>query len=289
MSRENDQSDLHMHSTASDGGYSPTELMKKCHAVGLKYVSLTDHDTVNGFLEAKMTADKLGMHVIPGIEFSTKFEKTSVHILGYGLDVTYTPLIELLNKQQQERRKRLDHILNKLAQVNITLSANSVLKHVDGGSIGRPHIAKAMVENKVVNSVAEAFDLYLAEGKPAYVEKEKEMSIQEAIDWIHLCKGVAIVAHPGHYSHLDQHLLYWCQEYHLDGLEIFHRDHSPEERSKYQKIHLELEKKLNKKLLVTGGSDFHHEDYGRTLEPLGKTRIDNRYAEALMEAIKNKR
>ncbi|WP_096199631.1 PHP domain-containing protein [Bacillus sp. FJAT-45350] len=288
MEPKNNNADLHMHSTASDGGYTPSELMKKCAEVGLEIVALTDHDTMEGIAEAVETGKQLGLTVIPGIEFSTKYAGKSVHVLGYGLEQGNEELQKLLTEQQNMRRERLDTIIKKLHLVGIKINPEDVLEFVDGGSIGRPHVAKALVKHGYVKDVAEAFEKYLAEGKPCYVGKEKEMTPEEAIGWIHECKGVAILAHPVYYN-LDEAIEIWVKEYHLDGVEVFHRDHTDEDRIKYNTIINNLENSSQIKLLKTGGSDFHHEDYGRVKEPLGITRVSNRLAEELIEAIKVRR
>ena len=178
-------SDLHMHSTASDGGYSPSDLMYKCKDVQLEIVSLTDHDTVDGLEEAIRVGKELGLAVVPGIEFSTKYKGKSVHILGYQFDWQNEELRSMLKQQKQLRRERLDTIITRLGRVDVWIKPEDVLKYVDGGSVGRPHVAKALIDAGYVGDVAEAFERYLAEGQPGYVEKSKEMTIKEAIDWIH--------------------------------------------------------------------------------------------------------
>ncbi|TWI59257.1 PHP domain-containing protein [Halalkalibacter nanhaiisediminis] len=275
-------SDLHMHSTASDGGYSPSELMRKCKENGLEIVALTDHDTVDGIEEALLAGKELGIKVIPGIEFSTKHKGKSVHILGYGFDWKNKELREFLSTQKELRRERLDTMIEKFDLVGVKLSPESVLKHVDGGSVGRPHVAKALIEGGYVETVAEAFDRFLAEGKPCYVEKSKEMTVKEAIDWIHQTGGLAIVAHPVYYD-FDQDIVEWVHELGLDGIEIYHRDHNEEAIKRFESLCDQIELNQQKTLLRTGGSDFHHEDYGRVPQPLGITRLSNALASEMIE------
>lgn len=281
----NNNTDLHMHSTASDGGYSPTDLLKKCADVGLEYVSLTDHDTVDGIKEAIEVGKELGITVIPGIEFSTVYAGKSVHMLGYGIDYENEQLLQFLDQQKEQRSKRLDVILEKLASVNIALKREDVLEFVDGGSIGRPHVAQALVKHNYVRDVKEAFDRYLAEGKPCYVPKEKEMTPEETIEWIHRTGGIAIIAHPVYYKNHDELIEYLVRDHLLDGIEVYHRDHDEEARAHFEKLTIELEEKYGRTLLKTGGSDFHHEDYGRKREPLGVTRMDNEYALKLINQL----
>ncbi|WP_368504196.1 PHP domain-containing protein [Alkalihalophilus sp. As8PL] len=280
----NKDSDLHMHSTASDGNYSPDDLMKKCYEVGLKIVALTDHDTVQGVPKAIEVGRSLGLTVIPGIELSTKIHGRSVHILGYGMDYENHEMLAFLSEQQQYRSERLNQMINKLSQSGVQLSRADVLKHVDGGSIGRPHVAKAMIDAGYVNSVSEAFDQFLAEGKPGFVEKQKEMTVKEAIDFIHRYNGVAVVAHADYYG-LDEEIELWVREWGLDGIEVFHRDHNAETVQRYLTLVNQIEANTGAELLLTGGSDFHDEEYGRVPEPLGVTRLADQYAEILLQRI----
>jgi 3',5'-nucleoside bisphosphate phosphatase len=274
-----------MHTTASDGGYSPSELVAKCKEVGLEYIAITDHDTVGGVTEAIKEGEKLGITVIPGIEFSTKEAGVSVHILGYGIDVTNAALLKMLQEQQQMRKKRMEEMVTKFAELNIHIDEVDILKEADGGSIGRPHVAKVLVKMGVVTDVAEAFQLYLAEGKPCYVKKEREMTPMEALKWIEAAKGVAIVAHPVYYD-LDDKIEEWVATGLLHGVEVYHRDHEEAVQKHYEQLVQRIEQKLDITLLRTGGSDFHHEDYGRVRQPLGETRINNNFAIELLARIK---
>ncbi|MET3504058.1 PHP domain-containing protein [Halalkalibacter oceani] len=273
--------DLHLHSTASDGGYSPSELMKKCSRAGLDIVALTDHDTVGGIDEARQAGQELGITVIPGIEFSTTYQGKSIHILGYAFDWKDEALQLMLAEQKELRQERLHTMLSKLAALGLSLTPEQVLRYVDGGSVGRPHLAKALIDAGYVGTVAEAFDRYLAEGKPAYVEKSKELSVKEAIDRIHQTDGIAVVAHPLYYDK-DEDIKMWVSEWGLDGIEVYHRDHDEEAVTRYLALVNEIEREQKKTLYVTGGSDFHHEEYGRVLEPLGVTRLDTGLAEKVV-------
>ncbi|WP_100399119.1 PHP domain-containing protein [Bacillus sp. FJAT-44742] len=281
------QADLHMHSTASDGGYSPAKLMEKCKEAGIHIVALTDHDTTNGVKEAQAAGEQLGLTVIPGIELSTKWKGKSVHMLGYGVNIEDAAFQEVLEGQRQMRNKRMEVMLERLQGAGVTLQEEDVLRYVDGGSVGRPHVAKALIDRGYVKEVSEAFDKYLGEGKPAYVSKAKEFTPEEAISLIHQAGGLAVVAHPGYYG-LDEDIEKWVHQSGLDGVEIEHRDHDPEERKHYEKLTSKLEKETKKTLLRTGGSDFHHEEYGRKKEPLGVTTISGERAEILLHAIEKR-
>lgn len=279
--------DLHLHTTASDGGYPPSELVAKCKKVGLEYIAITDHDTVSGVAEAIKVGETLGITVIPGIEFSTKENGVSVHILGYGIDITDESLLNMLDEQQRLRKSRMQEMVTKFAKLNIHINEADILREADGGSIGRPHVAKVLVKMGVVIDVAEAFQLYLGEGKPCYVKKAREMKPIEALKWIEASNGIAIVAHPVYYE-LDEKIEEWVATGLLHGVEVYHRDHEEAVQEHYEQLVQQIEQKLNVSLLRTGGSDFHHEDYGRVRQPLGETRIENELAYQLLDLI-NKR
>lgn len=280
--------DLHMHTTASDGGYSPSDLVQKCHEVGLEYIAITDHDTIGGVKEAIHEGEKLGIVVIPGIEFSTKENGVGVHILGYGIDIADQSLLAMLSDQQQMRKLRMEEMVGKFAKLNIKVDEADILKEADGGSIGRPHVAKVLVKMGIVKDVAEAFQLYLGEGKPCYVKKQREMTPIEAMEWIKKTKGVAIVAHPVYYD-LDDKIEEWVAIGLLAGVEVYHRDHNQETQGHYEALVQGIENRYNVSLVRTGGSDFHHEDYGRVRQPLGETRIDNDLAIQLLKRINTPR
>ncbi|TSB45177.1 PHP domain-containing protein [Alkalicoccobacillus porphyridii] len=280
-------SDFHMHSTASDGGYSPAELVEKCHNVGLTQIALTDHDTVDGVAEAIQQGEKLGIAVVPGIEFSCVYNKKSVHMLGLGVDVNHTSFQEMLRHQRELREKRMNVITQKFAALGINIKPGDVLQEAGSGSIGRPHIAKVLVKYGVVQTVAEAFDSYLAEGKPCYVEKEREMTVKEAIDWTHEVGGLSIVAHPGYYG-LNHEIIHWITDWGMDGIEVYHRDHDAHDKTTFEDLCREAEQLTGKVIMRSGGSDFHHETYGRKQEPLGHTRLSNHYANQIMTELSHR-
>ncbi|MBB5174474.1 PHP domain-containing protein [Texcoconibacillus texcoconensis] len=281
MSEHPYSSDLHMHSTASDGVYDPAKLMNLAADNGLTIVSLTDHDTVSGVKEAQKTAEKRGLIFIPGIEFSTKEGGESVHILGYGYDIDNQAFLKALEEQRKMREDRLEKMVKKCAAHGVPLTREDVMAHVDGSVIARPHVGQAMVEKGYVQSVKDAFDRYLAEGKPCYVAKAKEWSPEEAIEIIHNAGGYAIVAHPGHYD-LDDRIEQWVKDFGLDGVEVYHRDHDENQVKRYEEIVQDIENKLGNDLLITGGSDFHSPDYGRDKEELGVTKLADHFAERLV-------
>ncbi|WP_416150652.1 PHP domain-containing protein [Salipaludibacillus sp. HK11] len=272
------KADIHMHSTSSDGGYSPEVLMEKCAKAGLNIVSLTDHDTTVGIDAARKVAEQYQMTFINGIELSTRVDGVSVDILGYGINIDSQTLQDKLAFHRKMRKERMDLMIKKCQDHGLNITLENVKAQVTGETFSRPHLAKALIESGDVQSVQEAFEKYLGYGKPCYVLKEDEMNPQEAISLIHQAGGVAIVAHPVYYD-LDDQISEWFHDYRLDGIEVYHRDHDPSHVERFQRLAEKIEAKLNIKIYKTGGSDFHHESFGRVGEEIGVTKLP--YSEAL--------
>ncbi|MDQ2683818.1 MAG: PHP domain-containing protein, partial [Chloroflexota bacterium] len=167
------RADLHTHSTASDGTLAPADLVRQAHRRGLPVIALTDHDSTAGLAEAMATGAEIGVRVIPGIELSTNVSAGEVHMLGYGIDPANETLQRALAGYRQARVERARRIIERLREEGVHLSADDILATADHASIGRPHIARAMIEAGYVSSVSEAFDRYIGNGKPAYVESER--------------------------------------------------------------------------------------------------------------------
>jgi len=272
------KADIHMHSTCSDGGYTPDELMKKCAEAGLTIVSLTDHDTTAGIEQARKVAEKYQMTFINGIELSTRIEGKSVDILGYGFDIDDQTLQATLAFHRNMRKARMDEMIMKCQEHGLHISIEDVKEQVTGETYSRPHLAKALINKGYVDSVSEAFDKYIGYGKPCYVLKENEMIPEEAISLIHQAGGVAIVAHPVFYD-LDDHIFNWFEMYGLDGIEVFHRDHDASHIDRFKKLADKVDYQRHEAIFKTGGSDFHHESFGRVGEEIGLTKLP--YDEAL--------
>lgn len=248
--------DLHIHTTSSDGHLTPSEVVQHCLALGLKAIALCDHDTMSGYLEVAGrfapgelgVIDVTGLEVIPGIEINSRWEQRELHILGYFVDPLSEGLSQLLSHLRDSRVRRIYAMAEKLASLGMPLDMSRVLELSRGDSIGRPHVAQAMVEKGYVSSVKQAFDLYLGIGKPAYVER-LHLTPAQSIRAIRDAGGVAVWAHPG-VTGADW-LLNELIEHGLQGLEVYHPEHDPEEQQKY------LEMARQNGLVVTGGSDFH--------------------------------
>ncbi len=254
------KADLHMHTIHSDGMLTTRELMERAKNVGLTTISITDHDNTSAIDEALRLSAEYDIEVIAGLELSAAFDEYDVHILGYFFDHTHNGLQEYLTLYRHERVKRAERIVEKLNDLNIPLKLETVLEHAGAGSVGRPHIANALLEKGLTGTYHEAFFKYIGYGKPAY-EKKYQVSPREAIELIASAGGVSIIAHPG--NMLDERVMVSLIKQGVDGIEVVHPSHSPERTAYYKGIANEYF------LLTSGGSDFHggrkndHEVFGR--------------------------
>lgn len=243
--------DLHTHTTHSDGVFTPAELLKKANELGLKVLGITDHDTVNGIEESIEIGRGLGVEVVPGVELSATIEDREIHILGYFIDYRNPNLLEYLSTFRKERIRRAERIVKKLNIMNVPLKFQTVLEKAGDGSVGRPHIAHALVEEGLIETYDEAFAKYIGNGRPAY-EKKILFSPEEAIALIASAGGLSFLAHPG--KSLSDVVLLRLIKSGLDGIEVIHPSHTPEQVSHYRKIATQYF------LLESGGSDFHGGD-----------------------------
>lgn len=242
--------DLHVHSTASDGRLTPAEVIGEAAARGLVYIALTDHDSVDGIAAAKAAAQSFpNLTVIPGIEVSTDIPQGEVHVLGYFIDYTDPELLAKLEEFKNSRLRRAQEMVAKLEGLGVHIEWRRVLEIVGTSTIGRPHIAQAMLEKGYIPSFKEAFDEYLGHGKPAYVEREK-MLPAEAVAIIVKAGGLPVLAHPLT-TEDPEGLISELKPAGLVGIEAYYKDYTTEEVEGL----LELAQKHN--LIATGGSDFH--------------------------------
>ncbi|MBI1804197.1 MAG: PHP domain-containing protein [Ignavibacteriae bacterium] len=242
------RADLHLHTTYSDGSLSPADLVAKVKNAGLSIISITDHDSVGAIDEAIRIGKELGVEVIPGMELSASYQHMEVHILGYFMDYTNRALQESLAIFRENRLKRIARIVDKLNRMNIPLTMESVLANATGDSVGRPHVANALVNEGHVNSYHQAFNKYLADGRPAY-EKKDEFSLEDTVQLIAQAGGLSFLAHPGRV--VDETLIFQLIKIGLDGIEVKHPSHTPDLEKHYRGIVNEYF------LLESGGSDFH--------------------------------
>lgn len=245
--------DLHTHSTYSDGTFIPKELIAYAKEKGLSAIALTDHDTVSGVSEAIGYGAEYGIEVIPGIEVSTEYEDTEIHIVGLFVDVNNKELLSALDNFRLGRQNRNKEMVDKLNAIGVNINYNDVLANAGGGVITRAHIAQEIIKKGYALSNNEVFDRYIGKNKPAYV-KRKVMTWQDTISLIVKSGGIAVLAHPLLYKLSDKRLEMIVSQLSANGLgaiEAYYSTHSPRD-VKYIK-----ELALKNRLKLSGGSDFH--------------------------------
>lgn len=243
--------DMHLHSTSSDGAYSPSDVFARALQHGVGTVALTDHDTLGGLVEARNAAGHLGLHFIPGIEFSAEGD-LQVHILAYGVTDEMAEVVALVERMRADRARRKPLFLEKLRQLGVPIQ-DADLVMPPGTAFSRPILARAMVEKGYVESVQEAFERYIARGKPAYVPRAF-VAVEEVIGVIRAAGGASVLAHPGaplyNANEMRTRFLGWVKAG-LRGVEAHHPSHSEAQRAYW------LEAARQNGLFVTAGSDFH--------------------------------
>jgi len=241
--------DLHLHTNYSDGYFSPFEIVKKIQKTGARIISITDHDNIGGIKEAIRTGIKEQIEVIPGVEISGEYENREMHILGYFIDPSSEPLKNLLQEIRDERILRLKKIIEKMNELGSKITYEDVKEDLKPNvSIGRPHIANALVKEGFVKSFFDAFVKYIGDDKIADVKKVRP-AYDKVFKIIREAGGLSFVAHPARYFNEEEIKIFKTAG--LDGIEVIHPSHSASEVKKYK----DIASKFN--LLTSGGSDFH--------------------------------
>lgn len=247
--------DLHLHTTVSDGALRPAELVTAAAAAGIRVMAVTDHDSIDGIREAQTAASGLSIEVIPGIEVSASLNGDEIHVLGYLLDQDDRTLREVLRRLQADRIAQAKEMVGRLGALGCPVEWDRVKEIAQSGSVGRPHIARALVERGYVGSVDEAFTRFLRRGGPGYVEGNKLLP-QDAVGLIKAAGGIPSLAHPIIVGANDYHLdlptlLPVMAEAGLEGIEAFYKGYTPEITTSLLALAAEY------RLVPTGGSDFH--------------------------------
>jgi predicted metal-dependent phosphoesterase TrpH len=251
------QADLHVHSTASDGRLTPAEVVQEAARRGLKFMSLTDHDTVDGIAPALVAAKSFpGLKLIPGVEISTDIPRGEAHVLGYFIDYTGRELIAKLAQFRNSRLGRARGMVAKLDKLGVHLDWQRIEQIAGSSVMGRPHIARAMLEKGYINSFKQAFTNYIGRDGPAYVERDK-LTPAEAVALIIKARGVAVLAHPFTVNEPEA-LIIELKAAGLAGIETYYNNYTAEDISRL----LTIAKKHN--LIATGGSDYHGLDSSET-------------------------
>ena len=244
------RADLHTHSTFSDGVLSPTELIDLAYRRGVRIMALTDHDTIEGLPEAFATTARYpDLTLIPGVEISTDIPGSEVHVLGHFIDWQDQEFQRRLQQMRQSRLGRARKMVDKLVALGKPVSWDRVQSLASEGAIGRPHIARALVEAGHVATVNEAFDLYLNRNGPAYVQRER-LAPAKVVEMITAANGLPTLAHPRELDGLEE-LLSQLKTAGLIGMEVYYQDYSPEE---VERLHAVADRFA---LIPLGGSDYH--------------------------------
>ncbi len=265
--------DFHLHSSASDGLFTPRQVMEITATAGLRAAGLTDHDTVKGLCEAEEAAFELGMELIPGVEISIYENNREIHLLGYypqKLNVLSSALEDIRSK----RFRRMELIVDNLKKLGFKIEPEEVLSEAGDAAPGRLHLARLLLKKKYVHTINEAFKTYLNRGKPAFVSRES-MSAAEVLSLLHQVGAVSVYAHPGD---AGKEVLDELAAGGLQGIEVYHPDHC-RGLVRYYKEYADA-----KKLLITGGSDFH----GQSLNNPGyqqKYAVSYEYLQAMKDGI----
>lgn len=259
------RSDLHVHSTASDGTLTPSELVELAALNGVRLIALADHDTVAGLAEATEAGLNLNVTVIPALELSAAAGDRSVHILGYFIDIENVALLSELELLRAGRLRRASGIVSALQDAGLEISMERVLALAAGGSVGRTHVARALVEAGHADTVSDAFERFVGRGKPFYRPKDLRTP-SDVVRLIRAAGGLAVLAHPGVSG--TEGLIDELVAHGLAGIEAYHVDHTDAQRSHFARM------ATDRGLLVTGGTDYHspdapHPGIGAVLLPEG--------------------
>jgi predicted metal-dependent phosphoesterase TrpH len=268
------KADLHLHTTASDGRYSPEEIVSMAASLGLEAIAITDHDSVDGIAPALKKAQSFPtLKVIPGVEISTDVPHGEVHMLGYFINYVDSGLLDKLAELRDSRKTRAQKMIAKLADLGVYIEWERVQEIAGSGSVGRPHVAQAIMEKGYVQSPKEAFVKYIGREGPAYAERQK-MTLEQVVELVVKVGGQAVVAHPAEIENLEE-LIPRLQRVGLAGIEVYYNAYS----GKTVQYLASLAHKHG--LVATGGSDFHGLEH-ITETPIGGVDIPSECVERLL-------
>lgn len=269
--------DLHIHSHHSDGVFSVAEIFEAATERNLDTIAITDHDSVDGYLEAREIADQYSFRLLSGLEVSVDVDGGDAHLLAYCFDAESTVLSEALQEFRRRRNQRAQVMVQKLKELGVTVSVEGIQAIAGSAAVARPHVAEALVQAEAVHSYEEAFRKFIGDQAPAYVPKEN-FAPQEAIDMVHQAGGVVVMAHPtiaGAEKHIE--LLHG---FGLDGVEVYHPHNKASDRDRLRETARRL------RLCITGGSDFHGR--GSSTNRIGSQRVPVSCLEGLLERAKQR-
>lgn len=273
--------DLHAHTTASDGELDPETLVAHAAAAGVHILAVTDHDTVGGLEAAVAAAGTRAVRLIPGIELTIQVPQGSMHLLGYFTDTSPQPLVDALAELTAFREARIRAIVTRLAELGVPVGWDDVRNRA-AGQLGRPHVGAALVAAGHVATMTEAFELWLADGRPAHVPS-RGLDPVHAVGLVRESGGVAVLAHPASLALPTRHLRAFVQRLEtagLAGIEVHRPEHTPEQRDTYAGIARQLH------LVPAGGSDFHRPDGPFALGDTGTPGLAGDVVDRLFDRIR---
>lgn len=267
--------DLHTHTHHSDGTRSSREVIDVARAAGIEILSISDHDNLAAYFESKTYADSKDVQLVPGVELSCAYEGHDIHILAYAFDPLDERIAKRLESFRFTRADRGKRMVERLGELGYKVDHSRVEELAAGGAMGRPHVARALVERGYVKNVAEAFDRFIGAGKPAYVEKER-FQIEEAVALIHAAGGVLSVAHPSLYQDHER-VVTQLLDAGVDAIEVMHPDVDARDRDMYTNL-----ARFHGKF-VTGGSDDH--GTVKAKETLGTIRVPENLIKPILDRL----
>ena len=267
------EADLHLHTTASDGRLTPTEIVERAASMGISVIAITDHDCIHGIPDALAAGNNSQVTVIPGVEIDTDTLQSEVHILGYFIDHRHSGLLSILDELRASRLDRGRKIVTRLAEMDVNIDWERVLQLASGGTVGRPHIAQAMLEQGYISTLKEAFVKYIARGGPAHVERQK-LTAPEAVAAILEADGLPFLAHPADIGNLET-FVRDLKAAGIVGLEVYYGTYTADKIARLR----ELADKYD--LIPSGGSDYHGLDQTIGSE-MGRTDIPRESLERLL-------
>ena len=268
--------EIHSHSTASDGEYTPEQLAALMDDAGVDLWALTDHDTVEGCREAQRAAEAHALSFVPGIEISAELKGESIHVLGYGFRLDSPILSTYGDELVQARHDRMTQMVERMCELGYQVSMDDVLQIADGGNLCRPHLAKALVKRGHVDSIQKAFDRWLANDGPGYVGMSRP-AVEDAIEMIIDLGGMVVLAHPARYRDVSEHLARW-KTIGLWGLEVRHPSHNTQEES--QLIRQAEDVGLGK----TASNDWHGHKPGER-QRLGQVNFPDEWRQPFLDEL----
>ncbi|MCM8765760.1 MAG: PHP domain-containing protein [Candidatus Omnitrophica bacterium] len=271
---KNQFADLHIHSSFSDGKFSPREILEKAKAAGLSCIAVTDHDCVDALPFLLKTSPFYSLEIIPAVELTAEFEDIEVHLLGYFINHEKEDFVRRLKELCQAREERISKMVEKLNAWGIKISYQEVMETKGEGSVGRLHLADVLLKNGYVKSIPEAFQRYIGNRAPCYVERLRLLPA-EAVEIIKEAGGIPVVAHP--YKMNNDDLIKKLIKEGIEGIEVYYPEHTPSMSEHYLSLAREYS------LLVTGGSDCHGIEKKKEL---GSIKIPYSWVEEMKKKVK---